>query len=92
MEGENKARDQIIKNWSTWRLPTGRLYSDRVYLPSYVEWLTCFEMNKVVRDARSQQGRTMKASQSDGSMTLPAVSSLGINMSGYGGGYRGYRY
>jgi len=94
MEGENKARDQIIKNWSTWEASDREgCIQTRVYLPSYVEWLTCFEMNKVVRDARSQQGRTMKSvTNPDGSMTLPPVSSLGINMSGYGGGYRGYRY
>jgi hypothetical protein len=94
LEGENKARDQIIKGWSTFD-PSDRegCIQTRVYLPSYVEWLTCFEMNKVVREARTQQGRAMKSvTNPDGSMTLPPVRSLGINMSGYGnwGGYRRY--
>jgi hypothetical protein len=92
IESENKARDQIIKDWSKFE-PSDRegCIQTRGYLPSYVEWLTCFEMNKVVREARTQQGRAMKSvTNPDGSMTLPPVSSLGINMTGYGG-YRGYR-
>src|SRR5262245_35381277 len=55
---ENKARDQMNKDWGTYAA------SDRagciqtgVYLPSYVEWLTCFEMNKVVREARQQRAQ-----------------------------------
>jgi len=92
MESENKARDQIIKNWSNWQASDRDwCIQTRVYLPSYVEWLTCFEMNKVVRDARAQQGRTMKSvTNPDGSMTLPPVSGLGINMTGYPGYYRRY--
>jgi ElaB/YqjD/DUF883 family membrane-anchored ribosome-binding protein len=79
LETENKARQQLLKDWSTFTA------SDRegciqanVYLPSYVEWLTCFEMNKSVREAR-QQGRAMnEIVNPDGSVTLPLVSSLGI--------------
>jgi hypothetical protein len=81
LESENKAQQQMIKDWSTFES------SDRagciqptVYLPSYVEWLTCFEMNKVVRQAR-QQGQAMKSlTNPDGSITLPPVRSLGIRM------------
>ena len=91
LESENKARDQINKNWSNYQASDREgCIQTRVYLPSYVEWLTCFEMNKVVRDAREQQNRAMKSvTNADGSMTLPPVSSLGINMSGYNG-YRRY--
>ncbi len=85
VDGENKARDQIIKDWGTYT------ESDRSgciqpggYLPSYIEWLTCFEMNKVVREAR-QQGRSMVAlTNPDGSLTLPPVRSLGIMASSFG--------
>ena len=74
METENKARQQLLKDWSTFQA------SDRegciqanVYLPSYIEWLTCFEMNKSVREGR-QQGRTMPGiTNRDGSVTLPRV-------------------
>ena len=79
IETENKARQQLLKDWSTYQA------SDRegciqanVYLPSYIEWLTCFEMNKSVREAR-RQGRAMnEIVNPDGSVTLPRVSSLGI--------------
>src|SRR5262249_44948371 len=85
----NKARDQMNKDWGTYAA------SDRagciqtgVYLPSYVEWLTCFEMNKVVREARQQRAQGVQGgapgslggplTNTDGSMTLPPVRSLGI--------------
>jgi len=84
LETENKARQQILKDWSTYQA------SDRegciqanVYLPSYTEWLTCFEMNKSVREARQQRGREMIGlTNPDGSVTMPSVRSLGINMRG----------
>ena len=82
LESENKARQQLLKDWSTFQA------SDRegciqanVYLPSYIEWLTCFEMNKSVREGR-QQGRAISGiTNRDGSVTLPPVGSLGIMMS-----------
>ena len=85
VDSENKARDQINKDWGTYTA------SDRAgcvqaagYLPSYVEWLTCFEMNKSVREA-SQQGRAMSPlTNPDGSMTLPPLRSLGIMATSYG--------
>jgi hypothetical protein len=94
IESENKARDQIIKGWSTFQASDREgCIQTRVYLPSYVEWLTCFEMNKVVRDARESGGRSMKSvTNPDGSMTLPPVRSLGINMGGYGSSRAFYRY
>jgi hypothetical protein len=74
LEGEQKAREQMLRDWSNFQA------SDRadcvqpdVYLPSYVEWLTCIEMNKTVREAR-QQGRTVTPLVNpDGSMTMPTV-------------------
>jgi hypothetical protein len=55
MKSETEAQQQLAKNWSTFQA------SDRsgciqtgVYLPSYIEWLTCFEMNKVVREMRQK--------------------------------------
>jgi hypothetical protein len=80
IDSENKARDQIIKDWGTYDASDrASCIQPRVYLPSYVEWLTCFEMNKVVRDARQQQGQAMQAlTNPDGSVTMPPVRSLGI--------------
>ena len=87
VESENKARQQLIKDWSSYR-PSDRAgcIQVNVYLPSYVEWLTCFEMNKSVREGR-QAGRSMsEITNPDGSVTMPPVSSLGI-MGGTGPSY-----
>src|SRR5258705_7421668 len=50
LDSEQKARDQIVKDRATYSaadkvvcMRTG------VYLPSYVEWLTCLEMERDVR-------------------------------------------
>jgi hypothetical protein len=74
LETENKARQQMLKDWSTFQ-PSDRAgcIQANVYLPSYVEWITCFEMNKVVREGR-QQGRAMTPlTNPNGSMTMPRV-------------------
>ena len=92
MDSENKARDQIIKDWGSYPASDrAQCVQTRYYLPSYVEWLTCFEMNKVVRDARQQGARAQGGAlggaagslggpltNPDGSITLPPVRSLGI--------------
>jgi ElaB/YqjD/DUF883 family membrane-anchored ribosome-binding protein len=81
LESEDKARQQLLKDWSTFQA------SDRegciqanVYLPSYIEWLTCFEMNKSVREGRKQGRAISGITNRDGSVTLPSVGSLGIMM------------
>ena len=79
LETENKARQQMLKDWSTYQ-PSDRAgcVQANVYLPSYVEWITCFEMNKSVREAR-QQGRAMAGlTNPDGTLTLPPLSSSQI--------------
>ena len=81
LESEQKARDQLIKNWSSFQ-PSDRegCIQTRGYLPSYIEWITCFEMNKTVREAR-EQGRAVTAlTNPNGTMTLPPLSTLGINL------------
>jgi hypothetical protein len=76
MDGENKARETIIKDWSSYAA------SDRVgciqpnvYLPTYVEWLTCIEMNKAVREARKSSGTPID--NPNARVTLPRVNWLG---------------
>jgi hypothetical protein len=74
LESEQKAREQMLREWSNFQpSDRGDCVQPDVYLPSYVEWLTCFEMNKVVREAR-QQGRSVEPLVNpDGSMTMPKV-------------------
>jgi hypothetical protein len=86
VDAENKARDQIIKDWAIYTASDRSVcINPSGYLPSYVEWLTCFEMNKVVRDYAGQEGRSMAPlTNPDGSLTMPPVRSLGIWASSFG--------
>jgi hypothetical protein len=87
VESENKARQQLIKDWSTYPASDrASCIQANVYLPSYVEWLTCFEMNKSVRDSRRAGNPASEITNPDGSVTMPPVSSLGI-MGGTGRSY-----
>ena len=56
LSSEQSARELLVKGWSTFSA------SDRqqcvrpdVYLPSYVEWITCLEMERDVRKMRQQE-------------------------------------
>ena len=74
LESEEKARQQILKDWSSYAASDrGFCVQANVYLPSYIEWLTCFEMNKVVREARKAQGTALPSSSAF--VTLPRVRS-----------------
>jgi hypothetical protein len=52
MSSEQRAREQIIKDWAQYA-PADRARcvqaGAKVYLPSYVEWLTCLEMETAVK-------------------------------------------
>jgi len=52
MSSEQKAREQIIRDWAQYA-PADRTRcvqaGAKVYLPSYVEWLTCLEMETAVK-------------------------------------------
>jgi hypothetical protein len=53
MTSEKDARAQIVKDWSSY--PAGarqRCVNTTGYMPSYVEWLTCLEMEKQVTEVR----------------------------------------
>jgi hypothetical protein len=69
LDSEQKARDQIVKDLATYA-SADKVQCMRadVYLPSYVEWLTCLEMD---RDVRKMQREDQFGS---GPYTLPKVS------------------
>ena len=72
MDGENRAREQIIKDWPAYAASDrAGCIQPRVYLPSYIEWLTCMEMNKAVREARKTSGTPM--TNPSAPVTLPRV-------------------
>jgi hypothetical protein len=74
LKSENDARERMIKDWSSFEASDRKdCIQANVYLPSYIEWLTCFEMNRNVRDMR-QKGQVMPPilpTGRDGYVTLP---------------------
>jgi hypothetical protein len=53
LDDENEARERLDKDWASF--PTsdrGRCIHPSEYLPSYVEWLTCLEMTRDVKEMR----------------------------------------
>jgi hypothetical protein len=56
MNDEGDARAKLEKNWATY--PAGnkaRCIQPQEYLPGYVEWLTCLEMDRDVKAMRKGQ-------------------------------------
>jgi hypothetical protein len=69
LDSEQKAHDQIVKDRATYSSADKALCMRAdVYLPSYVEWLTCLEME---RDVRKMERDDQFGS---GPYTLPKVS------------------
>ena len=53
---EQKAREQIVKDWVTFSVADKtQCVQTKVYLPSYIEWQTCLEMERDVRQLRRNQ-------------------------------------
>src|SRR6266568_1585041 len=76
LDSEQKARDQIVKDGATYAAADKKqcMRTD-VYLPSYVEWLTCLEMERDVRKMERPQNFGA------GPWTLPKVRPA-INTAG----------
>jgi hypothetical protein len=57
VSSEQKAREQMAKDWSQYAAgDKSRCVQagPKVYLPSYVEWLTCLEMETAVKKMREE--------------------------------------
>jgi hypothetical protein len=66
MTSENDARAQIVKNWSSY--PAGgrqRCVITTGYMPSYIEWLTCLEMEQQVNELRKQADESLKKAETN---------------------------
>src|SRR5262249_40543160 len=77
LDSEQKARDQIVKDRATYSSADKKqCMRTGVYLPSYVEWLTCLEMERDVRKMQreDQAGADPYAEFGAGPYTLPNVS------------------
>jgi hypothetical protein len=74
LDSEQKARDQIVKDRATYSSAyKAQCMRTDVYLPSYVEWLTCLEMERDVRKMKRED--QFGTGPDTGSYTLPKVRS-----------------
>ena len=62
VKAQDEALERIEKDWATYPIAAKQLcVQPRVYLPSYVEWLTCFEMDLEVRRTHTEQAEATQA-------------------------------
>ena len=58
MNQETAALEQIEKNWTTYpAADKAHCVQPRGHMPSYVEWLTCFEIQRDVRRIRGEEAK-----------------------------------
>jgi hypothetical protein len=70
LSSEQAAREQLSKDWADFSAADkAQCLQPRVYLPSYVEWQTCMQME---RDVRTLRG-TAPAPSATAPVTLPTV-------------------
>ena len=54
LSSEQAAREQLTKQWATYSsTEKAQCVQPSVYLPSYIEWLTCLEMEEDLRKSHS---------------------------------------
>jgi hypothetical protein len=58
MKQEKEALDTLKKDWSSYPADhKTQCAQANAYMPSYVEWLTCFEMQRDLKRIRAQEKR-----------------------------------
>ena len=81
LASEQKARDELAKDWATFSAADKtQCLQTKVYLPSYIEWLTCLQMQRDVAKLKQDQSGVTKevGPRQSGAVTLPTVP-LGVN-------------
>jgi hypothetical protein len=64
LKSERDARDEIVKQWKEFLSAERALCINyKAYLPSYIEWLTCLEMQRDVRKLKKTQATLSKRRQ-----------------------------
>ena len=62
MRSEEEATQLIAKDWATFPTADRTLCAQPGgYMPNYVEWLTCFEMQRDTRKMRKEESASPKA-------------------------------
>jgi hypothetical protein len=71
MTSENDARAQIVKNWSSFAAGARqRCVNTTGYMPSYVEWLTCLEMEQQVNELRKRAATNAATTEGRGARAV----------------------
>ena len=82
LQSENAAREQIVKNWQNFPAEGRRRCVDTTgYMPSYVEWLTCLEMEQQVNELRRKAATNPVTTEGQGAR---AVVRSGTTANGRG--------
>jgi hypothetical protein len=56
LKQENEARNQLMKRWDTFSsADRAQCIDPKAYMPSYVEWLTCFQMRQEVKEEQPKK-------------------------------------
>src|SRR5262245_27673537 len=64
MKQQNDAFEKIKQNWATYPATAkGHCVQTTVYMPSYIEWLTCFEMEIDVTKMRTEDAKAARAQE-----------------------------
>ena len=67
MKQENDARAEIVKNWQSYSAGgRQRCVNTTLYMPSYVEWLTCLEMEQSVEALRRNRAAASNSGTTEG--------------------------
>jgi hypothetical protein len=75
MTSENTAREQIVKNWQNFPAAgRQRCVNTTGYMPSYVEWLTCLEMEQQVNELRKGAATKLATTEGRGASAAPATT------------------
>ena len=75
MTSENDARAQIVKNWQNFpAVGRQRCVNTTGYMPSYVEWLTCLEMEQQVNELRKSAATKLATTEGRGASAAPATT------------------
>jgi hypothetical protein len=63
---ENEAHEQMLRNWSSYSFSDkSSCVQARAYMPSYVEWLTCFEMRVHLKTIRENDEAAKSPTEQD---------------------------
>jgi hypothetical protein len=80
---ENEALELIKKNWASYPAAAkAHCVQPGVYMPSYVEWLTCFEMERDVGIMRAEEAKAKAEAAKAQGTNAQGTNAQGTNAQG----------